>query len=1104
MAEKAKLRAAERILELEKQFIQKKLDYELAIIDEEESDDSQQLGSSDEELIAQKELENQENEEFETPTMPVLRKEKFPSGLGHELANMANQEKPEVVPDTLLGPKKGVNMPFNHIRGAFGSATTTPLYLNGSSQEQGNPIQGAANAGASVTDLATTMTLAFQNLATSHSAQQSPQHVNRYITRQNIKELPEFDGNPEKWLLFIDQVNRSTIVGEFGNADNLTRIQKALKGPALAAVESMLLSPENVPEILRILERQFGRPELIMQTLTKKVQKLNRVSEENLGRVYELNNCVQSLVTAIRALGVPAYMINPQMMADICDKMSPQMQIDWGRYVSKNRTIPSVSSVADWLSDYADAIGAIPGVSAYKTSGSGEKKPKKETKNYRVTSLTTVASSDESQSSSTVWCVECRRRGHGLAECNKFAKKKISERWNVVRKHKICRSCLGKFHRIDTCKRKQICKISGCNDEHHALLHYDKVSTSTSESTGQSTTAIAQPTATATSETGETSGVTLASRFGSAQRKFGVLLKVLPVVVSNGPSKVTINAILDEASTTTMIDAETAKMLGVVGVKERLTLDWITQDSAKNMEVESASLNIGGVDTEETFAIHGVKIMSGLLLPAQYFQFKGNSCKHLKELPLNLELVNSFAPKMLIGQDNGHLIVSRKLKEGGPNEPLASETKLGWVVHGVHELGSDRNEEGAVLFIKTVSEDDELHMMVKDHFKVESMGIMPNLTPLENKNDERARLIFEKTTNRIDDRFETGLPWKSDDLQLVESRLNAEKRLAALEKKLDRDPELSREYCAKIEEYLQKGYTRKLTPREKINTAGPVWYLPHVPTYNKNKPEKKMRVIFDAAAKSHGYCLNDYLLQGPDLLRPLHQILFGFRQKDVGISADIKEMFPQVKIIEKDARAQRFLWRGTDRNKDPDVYEMTSMIFGATCSPYLAQRVKNLNAEEHKDQYPEAARAITERHYVDDYLDSVCTPEEAIKLVQDVTTVHKKGGLEIRGWITSSSQVDETIPEAERSDKQKNLGDKMSKTNSEKILGLSWNPKSDELTYKCSVERLQKITIKGDRPTKREVLTILMSMFDPLGVLSPYLVKGKILLQEIWRTKMGL
>ena len=78
-------------------------------------------------------------------------------------------------------------------------------------------------------------------------------------------------------------------------------------------------------------------------------------------------------------------------------------------------------------------------------------------------------------------------------------------------------------------------------------------------------------------------------------------------------------------------------------------------------------------------------------------------------------------------------------------------------------------------------------------------------------------------------------------------------------------------------------------------------------------------------------------------------------------------MFHQVIIRKEDRPAQRFFWRETRRIGYPDVYEMQAMIFGASCSPCLAQFVKNKNAEYHKTEYPEAYKAITKQHYVDDW-----------------------------------------------------------------------------------------------------------------------------------------
>jgi len=124
---------------------------------------------------------------------------------------------------------------------------------------------------------------------------------------------------------------------------------------------------------------------------------------------------------------------------------------------------------------------------------------------------------------------------------------------------------------------------------------------------------------------------------------------------------------------------------------------------------------------------------------------------------------------------------------------------------------------------------------------------------------------------------------------------------------MDQDPQFAAQYTEKIEDYMKKGYAHKLSDKELTFQHGKVWYLPHFPVSNVNKPGK-IRLVFDAAAKTKGTSLNDVLLKGPDLLQPLMSVLFKFRQKEVAICGDIREMFHQINICEEDQPAQRFLW----------------------------------------------------------------------------------------------------------------------------------------------------------------------------------------------------
>ena len=92
-------------------------------------------------------------------------------------------------------------------------------------------------------------------------------------------------------------------------------------------------------------------------------------------------------------------------------------------------------------------------------------------------------------------------------------------------------------------------------------------------------------------------------------------------------------------------------------------------------------------------------------------------------------------------------------------------------------------------------------------------------------------------------------------------------------------------YKEVIQEYLDKGYARKMSKKEADITTPRTWYLPHHPVFNPNKPGK-IRVVKDAAAMHQGTSLNKSLMSGPDLLNSLIGVIIRFRSGRIAIAAD--------------------------------------------------------------------------------------------------------------------------------------------------------------------------------------------------------------------------
>ncbi|XP_052849035.1 uncharacterized protein LOC128260253 [Drosophila gunungcola] len=84
-------------------------------------------------------------------------------------------------------------------------------------------------------------------------------------------------------------------------------------------------------------------------------------------------------------------------------------------------------------------------------------------------------------------------------------------------------------------------------------------------------------------------------------------------------------------------------------------------------------------------------------------------------------------------------------------------------------------------------------------------------------------------------------------------------------------------------------------------------------------------------------------------------------------------------------------------------------------------------------------------------------------------------------WVSNSSRISEATLTSE--------GKGFHST--AKVLGIHWDPKQDTLSFKVCLS-------SNPKNSKRQVLSDVARIFDPLGVLSPVVVQFKILFQELW------
>ncbi|XP_067947051.1 uncharacterized protein [Watersipora subatra] len=547
---------------------------------------------------------------------------------------------------------------------------------------------------------------------------------------------------------------------------------------------------------------------------------------------------------------------------------------------------------------------------------------------------------------------------------------------------------------------------------------------------------------------------------------------VIPVYVSTlqNPSEETlIYAMLDTQSDSSYLSKEIAHIVKPAYSTETVTISTLTGETTDWVKRYS-NLRIRGYQQIESTTLEAYE-WSELLYSGQQIPNSVNvqHLPHLKEHTQKLPPPLDIPMGMLIGAGCVEAFEPLECIPGDKGQPFAQRTILGWtVLGGKEQLTTVEGKLNQKTKVNATS------VCFKDHDEI---------TLISQEDIKFMNIMHEEALIKENGSYEMPLPFRQRPI-MPNNKVQAEKRLMGLKKKFGTNETFRKEYTTFMADLLEKGHAEEvLSSGEKIRT-GEVWYIPHFAVVHPKK--NKIRVVFDCSAKFDGTSLNDHLLQGPDLFNNMLGILLRFREEPVAIACDVERMFYNFQVNADDRNYLRFLWFGN--SGEIKQYRMTVHLFGATSSPAVATYGLQTLAESHKKTYPTASQFIQKNFYVDDGITSVPTVEEALELIESSRKLCQKGNLRLHKFVSNNAQVLKGIPESERSVKDVDLYNGCFLP--QRTLGLEWSMKEDVL----------KFTDKEFQPkpmTRRGVLSTVSQLYDPLGFLAPFSLKGKNILQKI-------
>ena len=470
-----------------------------------------------------------------------------------------------------------------------------------------------------------------------------------------------------------------------------------------------------------------------------------------------------------------------------------------------------------------------------------------------------------------------------------------------------------------------------------------------------------------------------------------IQLQAIPVTLLYKDFNIETYALLDSGSDNTQITQNIADALRI-SVPKDIQLPLASLHGEHTVTTADVMIGIGSLHSSKpvtNLPVYATSIeqFQMPIVPAEMLNRLCRDHDHLAEI--NFPQIRDNKIGILIGADAFLATVPRHFTTGKPGTPYGVNTLLGWTLTGPvpqeyfqpNHKGSSNHNITLFNHLKRGSDDPDenlLHLF----WTFEGVNFSQGSTKGHNEEDQKAIKTLAETTHHNGERYEIGLPWR-ENVMLPNNYFMARVQWHALQKRLERDNQLKQRYMTTIFDDMDKGYIAAVTNQDAKN----IWYLPHHPVINKQKPDKIRRVT-NAASKYKGVSLNDALLTGPDLLCNLHGLLLRFRQYKVAVTADIEAMFMQVGIREEDQDALRFLW--SDNNQER-TSKYQRLIFGATCSPACAIFVLQKCAHDNRQQHPKIFDSITKQFLMDDFIQTFSTEEEAANTATELKHVLKTG-----------------------------------------------------------------------------------------------------------------
>uniref|UniRef100_A0A6M2DPC6 Putative bel12 ag transposon polyprotein n=1 Tax=Xenopsylla cheopis TaxID=163159 RepID=A0A6M2DPC6_XENCH len=855
--------------------------------------------------------------------------------------------------------------------------------------------------------------------------------------------IPKFSGDIQKWPLFYETFK--TLIHENPEIDQTSKyhyLVGALDGPVLNIFNTILPTTQNYFVLWDALITKYQNNRYLAVKYFKQLISFKTI---NSSQLHVLLERFDTAVKALNQLNIPN-MYDFLITSLALSKLESNLQEKFETYFKGE--YPTYQELIDFLHKSQKIHDHV-----YDTRDKTSSRTRDTTHSFLTNNISFRS------------CFLCKEK-HNFFNCSKFIKMNVDEKWSTVKRLNLCSNCLGHKKNI-SCKSKKTCYF--CQKRHHTLLHSQ---TKVNDSSNQNNV----------KEVKDSSNNLCVIN----QTRLSHSINLMPtanVYVNSKDNKINpLRVIIDTASDRNFVTESFCRsaFIEIIPVNAQV----MSIGNATQKITGIVNFNITSNDGSFQMAICAY-VVREIVKPQPSVKIPFHSIHQFLTLHLadNKFFVSQKVDGIFGSDVFNAIILSNHIKN--PDSPIALDTKLGYVIMGSIPNISSQNSEITNLCTMT---DDSLSRQMAKFLELEDI---PEMNSLQNDYCEQ---FYTSTTMRDSDgRYIVALPFNSNaNLNSRKSFEQAYKRLCLLERKFNKQPDFHKQYSDVVQDYLRQNHMsfRNYVNNHNIEDG---YYIPHFAVF-KESSSTPLRIVFDASAKNTEFSsLNDQLYSGPKLQLDISTILLNFRYGKIALIGDIKQMYRNIWIRDQDKRFQKILWRFSQ--KDPiGIYELNTVTFGITSSPFHALRTVKQLAQDECSRYPLITKTIYNDIYIDDIVTSTDSLKSAKELYSQLSSLFRSGGFELCKWTSNDSAL------CEHFESTRNTQINFSQTNHEltasvKVLGLRWDPAQDCFQF--------NINLSHQTWTKRKILSVIARIWDPLGFISPIIIKIKMIMKEIWLLKIN-